>query len=233
MREFQRLKHLGLGDFLRRALDHDNRFTGPGDDKIQVALVHIFNGGVHDEFVVDESHSHRADGAVKGEFGDVRGRGGGVNGHHVGVMDVVRRQYRLADLRFVHEPLRKERPHGPVRQAARKDLAFRGARLPAEEVAGDAPSGVSLFPIVHRHGEEILARPHAGRDRDGREDHRFAAGDQDAAVGLLCNAAGFEDELGRADLHRSSVHLRELHSFGLTHSVRLNQVQERLPPRSN
>jgi hypothetical protein len=85
-----------------------------------------------------------------------------------------------------------------IDQAAFQHLGLAGPAFTLEEPTGDFARGERLFLVVHRQGEEILARfggLHANR---GAQHDGLAIGDHHRAVRLACNLAGFQDQLAPA-----------------------------------
>ncbi|KAF5037282.1 hypothetical protein DSECCO2_566200 [anaerobic digester metagenome] len=189
-----------LGHELPAALDHDHGVAGGGEGQVEGAFgLDHGHGGVEDELAVHVAHAAAGDGAFEGDLGDVqRGRGGG-QGQHVGLHLAVGRKHGGDDLHLVAEAFGEKRPAGAVDQAAHEHFALGGAADFAAEVgARDAPGGVGHFLVVHGEGEKAFL---LGQGlRAGRDQHHGAAGlDPDGPVGLVGQAAGFEDDGIAAD----------------------------------
>ncbi len=201
MGKLQRVDHGVFGNLAGLAFHHADGVGRAGHDDVERALVHVAHVRVGHEFVFDQRHADSADGLEQRNLGNVERRGCGVHRDYVGVVNVVGAEHRLAHLQFIEEALREQGAQGAVGHAAHENLAFRRARFPPEEAAGNAPGGVKLLPVVHGHGEKTLARPGFRGDGHRREDHGLAHGAHDCSVGLLGDSSGFEMQLVRADCH--------------------------------
>ena len=78
--------------------------------------------------------------------------------------------------------------------AARQHFLLGRLAFALEEAAGDASRRVGVFAVVDRQRQEVDAFARAGRAARGDEHDRVAEADDDGAVGLLGELAGFESE---------------------------------------
>ncbi len=78
-----------------------------------------------------------------------------------------------------------------IHEAAGEDLVVAQAAFALEEAARDLAGGVRLFDVLTGEREEVEAGALFARDR-GDEHDALAVGDEDGAVGLLGETAGFE-----------------------------------------
>ena len=97
-----------------------------------------------------------------------------------------------------------------------EDLLGGGPAFALDEAAGELAGGVGLLAVVDDEREEVAAVVGLAFD-GGDQDHGVAVADDDGAVGLLGEFAGFEDEVlapnGRSTRHactdRSSLACRQ------------------------
>ena len=65
------LNHDSLGDLLCAGLDHDDGVLGAGDHEVELGLVlHLSEGGVDHELVLDASDAHGPDGAEERDLAE-------------------------------------------------------------------------------------------------------------------------------------------------------------------
>ena len=55
---------------------------------------------------------------------------------------------------MLYEVITKQRPDGPVDEAANQGLKLARPRLAAEKAAGNLARGVGFFSVIHRQREE-------------------------------------------------------------------------------
>ena len=78
VRVHQRVDDVGLGGLVSPTLDHDDGVLGNGHHQIDVRLLALLEGRIHDELSVDAGDADAAHRSVPGDVGDVqRGAGAG------------------------------------------------------------------------------------------------------------------------------------------------------------
>ena len=211
MGDVERVEHLGLGDAIGAALDHQDRLVGAGDDQVHLELRERLLVGVDDEVAVELADAHGADVLGDRDRRDRERRGGAVHREDVVGVDVVDR-HRLGDeLRLEVPALREEGPDRPVDHARGQGRLLARPRLAAEERAGDLAGRVVLLLDVDGQREEVHIAEVA--HRRGAEDHRVAGLDDDGAARLAGELAGLERDLLAADLGRDTGHVKHAHVF--------------------
>ena len=190
--------------------------AAPGDDQLEGALLHLFEGGVRDPGALGAvGDAHGADRALERDARDRQRRGGAVDGEHVVGVLAVGAHDRDDDLGLVAEAVGEGRAQRPVDQAAGEDGGVGGTALPAEEAAGDAPGGVHPLLDVDREREEVDALTHALGGVGG--DQCFGAGDlgDHGSLALEGQLARLEREglVGAADGPRDDDGVSHVCSF--------------------
>ncbi len=189
-----RLGHLGLGQLLAEPLDHDHGLVGARHDQVEVAGLHLLGRGERDELALDPAEPDGPDRAEERDVGgqDERSRGA-EDRQDVRVIHAVGGDRPGLDLDFVAIVGREQGANRPVDQARGEDFLGRGAAFSLDESAGELAGGIDLFPVVHRQREEV--EPFAARRGDGgHQAHGIAQPDDDGAVSLLGEPAGFQAE---------------------------------------
>ena len=188
-----------FGDEARLAFHHGQGGLAGSEDDVEVALPALAVGGVEDELAVDAPDAAADDGSVEGQARHVQGGRGAGHGEDVGIVFLIGGEHRGQHLDVLHEPLGEERTDGAVDEAGNQGFVLRGAAdFATEEAAGDAPGGVHALRIFDGQGEEAPVDLKLD-GADGDEHHGAAALHPHGAVGLVGNAAGFEDEVLAAD----------------------------------
>ena len=150
---------------------------------------------VDDELAVDEPDPHGPDGAEERKRRQHERRRRAVDAKDVVRDDHVGRQHGADDLHLVAEALRPERPDRAVDHARGEGGALAGASLALEEAARDLARGVHALFDVDRQREEVGALTGLRASHCGGENHRLARANDDSAVRLLREFAGFEADL--------------------------------------
>ena len=156
--------------------------------------VHLLDGRVGDELVVDERDAHAADRAVPRDVGDGEGGAGAVDHRDVGIVDQVGRHELADDLDLIEEALGEERAAGTVAEAGDQDLALGGTAFALEVATGETAGRGVLVAVVAGEREEILAGAHGLRGAGGDEDVGLADVDVDGAARELGDGTGGERE---------------------------------------
>src|SRR5215468_9832318 len=99
------------------------------------------------------SNPNSADWTVERNIRERQSAGSGINGQNVRIVFSIGREHQGYDLRFIAEPLRKQRADGPVNLAAGENFAFAGTAFTLDEASGYASAGVRVFTVVDGQGE--------------------------------------------------------------------------------
>ena len=180
-------------------LDHHDRDIvtddAAGDDHVEGRTRGVGEVGEGDPLAVDEGDADAADRAGKGQTGDLRRRGGGVDGHDVVLVVRLQRQHGDDDLDLIAQALDEGRAQRPVDQAAGQDRLGRGASLAAEEAARDLAEGIHALLDIDGQREEVeLVFRRAARGRR-RQQHGLAVEvGADRATRLTGEATGLEPD---------------------------------------
>ena len=126
-----------------------------GDDHVEHGALELLDGRECDPGAVDQRDAHRADGSGERKARELGGRRRGVDCHHVVQIVGIQAHHRDDDLDLVAQAVDERRAQRPVGQPAGQDRVGGRAALPAEERAGDAPSGVHPLLDVDRQREEV------------------------------------------------------------------------------
>jgi hypothetical protein len=209
--DVERVEHLGLGDAVGAALDHQDRVLGAGDDQVHVEVLMPALGRVDDEVAVELADPHRAD-----EAGDRDGRdrercGGAVHRQDVVGVDVVHRHRDRDELRLVVPALGEQGPDRTVDHPRGQRCLLTGTRLAAEVGAGDLAHCVVALLDIDGQGKKVHVALVA--HRRGAEDHRVAAANDDGATGLAGELAGLERDFLAADLDGDTTHVKHAHIY--------------------
>ncbi len=200
VRELERLEDLLLGHLVRTRLDHRQRFLRADDDQVHLRVLALGEGRIDHELTFDQPDADSADRPEERQRREHQRRGRAVDAEDVVGRDHVRAEDGADDLHLVAEALRPERPDRPVDHPCGEDGALGRAPLTLEEAARDLPGGVHPLLDVDGEREEIgtFARLCAPLGRG--EHHRLASANDDGAVRLLREMAGFEADLLCPDL---------------------------------
>ena len=194
--EVERLEEQRLGHLVGAGLDHREAVLRADDDEVERGLLPVLrHRRVDDELAVDEPDPHCADRPEERERREHERRGGAVDAKDVVRHDHVRAEDGADDLHLVAEALRPQRPDRAVDHARREGGALAGASLALEEAAGDLARGVHPLFDVDRQREEVGAFAGLRASHCGGENHRLASANDDSAVRLLRELAGFEADL--------------------------------------
>ena len=190
---FHGADQVGVGELMGSAFHHQDAVQRAADDHFHLGGQALFVGGVHYELAFELAHADSGHGAVPRDVGDHQGRGGRVDGHHVGVIDAVVGHHHVDHLRLGVEVIREQRAHGAVRKAGGEHFFFAGFALALEEAAGDLAGRVGALFVVaaerHELGRGVLGL--VGLHRGG-EHHGVPDADDHGAAGLLGDGPGLE-----------------------------------------
>ena len=108
VRGHDRFEHLRFGKFASEAFDHENRFHISGNDEIEFAVFELVDRRERNEFAVDVSETHGAEGAFEGERAQLKTGGATVHRDDVGINFLIAREDVGEDLDVVVEAVGEE-----------------------------------------------------------------------------------------------------------------------------
>ena len=191
-----RFENFGFRNFACAAFDHHDGVLGAGDQDFEVgfALVDLRPGRVDDVLAVDAAHAASCRRAVERNVGDVESCRSADCGGDVDVGFLIDREDRRDDLRVVEIAFREERADRAVDHTSRKSRFLSRATFALVEAAGDFAGGVEFFGELDGEREEIRACARFLSGARGHEDAGVAVADENGAVGLFGEFAGFDGE---------------------------------------
>ena len=200
----------GLDEFLVRdfegvAFDHDDLVFRADVDEIDIAVEALGVSWVGDELAVDATDADGAEGFGHREVREEDGGGSAVHGEDVGVVFSVSGEEERDDLGVVEVAFGEERAQRAVRHPAGEDFFFGGAAFAFEVAAWEAACGGGFFFVFDAEREEVLTVLEVGGGDSGDDDHGVAEADGDSAVREAGEFAGFDGDLGGADLAHSGM----------------------------
>ena len=178
-----------LRNFVGPRLYHDHALFGPGDDQVQVRLLHLFVGRIQNQAPSDPADPNAPDRPQEGNGRDGQRRRGPHHGEHVRIVLPVSGENRRDDLDILAEALRKERTDGSVNEAGSYFLLIPRLSLTLEEAPGDHPGSIRSLLIIHREGEKVDPLPRVFRRHCRHQDHRIPVLNPDRPVRLPCYPA--------------------------------------------
>ena len=183
-----------LGNLVGRTFDHQHVLLVADIDEVERGGIHLLDGRIGDELVVDQGDAHAADRSVPWNVGDGEGGAGAVDHRNVGIVDQIGRKELADDLHLIEETLGEERTAGTVAEAGDQNLALGRTAFAFEIAAGETAGGGIFVAVVDRERKEILAGTHGLRGAGGDDDIGFANVDVDGAAGELGDGARGERE---------------------------------------
>ena len=108
--EFHGGDEVGVGYLFAPAFAHQYALERAGDNEFHLGALALLLSRVEDEFAVHFAYPGGGHGAVEGDVGDHHGRGGRVNGQHVGIVLTVAGHHQRYHLRLGVEIFREQRP---------------------------------------------------------------------------------------------------------------------------
>ena len=196
VRDLERLEEQRLGHLVGAGLDHRQAVLRADDDEVERGLLPVLlQRRVDDELAVDEPDPHGADRAEERQRREHERRRRAVDAKDVVRDDHVRAEDGADHLHLVAEALRPERPDRAVDHARGEGGALAGASLALEEAARDLARGVHALFDVDRQREEVGVLSGLRASHCGGENHCLARANDDSAVRLLRELAGFEADL--------------------------------------
>ena len=194
VRGVERGDDLLLGYFLGAGLDHHQAVLAADHDEVELALFALLEGRVDDVLTVDQAHADRGDRLLERHIGQRQRHRGAGDRQHVGVVLLVGGQHQRDDLRLVAPAGREQRPRRAVDHPAGQHFFLSHLAFALEEAAGDTAGRVGVFTVVDGQRKEVDAFARVRRVARGDEDHRIAEANDDRAVRLFGELAGFETE---------------------------------------
>ena len=198
--EIQGSIKLLLGEFVRRAFDHDDVFAVTDVNEVEVAVRALVVGRVGDERPVDAADAHGADRAGERNVGNGQGGRCAVDREDVGIILAVRAEQERDDLGVVEIALREQGTERAIGHPANEDFFLGRSAFALEIPAGELSDGCGFFFVFDGEREKILPLFDSGRGNGCHEDDGVAGADGDGAVGEFGELAGFDGELGLPDL---------------------------------
>ncbi len=196
VRELERLEKQILRHLVGAGLDHGQAVLRADDDEVEGGLLPVLlQRRVDDELAVDQPDAHRADRPEERQRRQHERSRRTVDAENVVRGDEVGREHGADDLHLVAETLRPKRPDRAVDHPRSQGGALTRASLALEEAAGDLARGVHPLLDVDRQREEVGALAGLRASHRGGENHRLARANDDCAVRLLRELAGFEADL--------------------------------------
>jgi len=194
-----RIGHDRLGQNLCAGLDHHDRVAGTRHDEVERALGQLAGRWVGDELAVDPPDAHRSDGTLERDVADAQRRRGAIEGQHVRVVLLVRREDRQNHLDVIAITLGEERSDRSVGEAHGQDGGLRRARLALDEAARDLSGGIHALFVIDGEREKIGPLAGLFGGHCGGQYHGVAIADEHRSVGLFGELARFEREAACAD----------------------------------
>ncbi len=196
VRELESLEQHVLRNLVGAGFDHRQAVLRTDDDEVECGLFPVLlQRRVDDQFAVDLPDAHGPDGAEERQRRQHQCRRRSVDAEDVVRGDEVGREHGADDLHLVAEALRPERPDRAVDHPRGEGGALAGASLALEEAAGDLARGVHALLDIDRQRKEVGALAGLRPSDCGGENHRLATADDDCAIRLLREVAGFEADL--------------------------------------
>ncbi len=196
VRNLERLEEKRLGHLVGAGLDHRQAVLRADDDEVERGLLPVLRQRrVDDELAVDEPDPHGPDRAEERKRRQHERSRRTVDAKDVVRDDHVRAEDGADHLHLVAEALRPKRPDRAVDHARGEGGALAGASLALEETAGDLARGVHALFDVDRQREEVGVLSGLRTSHCGGENHCLAGANDDSAVRLLRELAGFEADL--------------------------------------
>ena len=190
--EHHRAQHDFFGQLLGFQFHHHHSVLRAGDDQIELAFLHLVDGGIENVLVVDETDARAADRPHERSAGKCQRGGRSDHGDDVGIVLLVVREHGDGYLRIAAPAVGKQRPDRAVDQAGGQRIFFSGPAFALEIAAGNSSGCVIFFGIVDRQRKEIDSFLWLLGRNDRGEDGSFAVGRKHGPVGLPRHSAGFE-----------------------------------------
>ena len=193
MRETEGAEHGFLVHLFGGAFDHVDRVGSASHAQVEQAIRHLRDGGVHDQFAVDQADAHAADGTAPRDVRDHDSGAGGNNAEHVDLVFLVMAERGEDNLHLVTHVVREQGAQRAVDDAGIQNRLFGRTPFTAEEAAGNTPRRVELLFKIDAQGEKVdafasvLAHGRCGKHHCLPQLHR------DRAARLFRQLAGFDD----------------------------------------
>jgi hypothetical protein len=213
VRGIQRLDHLLLGHLLRARLDHDQTVLAAGDNEIELARLALLEGRIDDVLPVDHPDADAGNRLLERDLRQGERRRCAGNREHIGIVLGIGRQDERDDLRLEPPPRREQGPDRPIDHAAGQHFFFRRLPLALEKAAGDPARRIRVLAVIDRQRKEVDSLARVRRAARGHEHDRITVPDDDGAVRLLGELAGFEAECLLADVEFAGSHRKRFNWF--------------------
>ncbi len=186
-------EHVLLGDLVGARLEHRDEVGGAAELEVEVGVVALLVGRVHDELarLGVAANAHAGQRALEGHPSHSEGSRCRHDAHRVDRVDLVGDERGGDDLDLVAEAGREGRAQRAVDHAGGEGRLLGRTRLALEVAAGDAAHGVHLLDEVDRQGEEVVVLALLGH-HGGEKHGGLAALHEDGTGRLLGELAGLE-----------------------------------------
>ena len=134
--ELDRVQHFRFGDLLRAGFHHHDAVFGAGHHDVELRFAGLrrrWDWPIR--LAVHHADAHAAQDVVERNVGNRQRRAGADDGERAGIALRIGREHHGDDLRLVHEAFGKQRPDGPVDQAAGENFFLRGTALALDKAA--------------------------------------------------------------------------------------------------
>ncbi len=204
MRQFQRLDHQPLVNLLSATLHHIDRLFGACNAQVQQRVLHLADGGVHNELIVDVADTHTRHRAMPRNIGDRQRGAGRRNTQNIQEVLLVMAERVQHNLHLVPHHLGEQRANRAIRHTRNENRPLARTPLTPEETSRDAPSGVHLLFIVHTEREKREITRLLAHRRNAEQD-RILVLDGDRTTGLLREQPHLNNNIVTTELRGETV----------------------------
>ena len=186
-------EHVVLGDLLGAGLHHGDEVAGTGKLEVEVGVLALLIGGVHDELarLLIAADAHAGERALEGHATKGERKRSAHGADDIDGVHLVGHERGGNDLHLVAEAVREARADGTVDHARGEGGLLGGTALALEVAARDTAGSVELLIEVDGEREEIVVLALLG-DHNGHERGRVTLLDEGGAGSLLGKLTGFE-----------------------------------------
>ena len=192
MSETESGDEVGLRHFLGSAFDHDDFGLVADVHEVEVAVVTLAVGRVHNELTIHPADAHGTDRACEGDVRHAKSGGSAVDGEDVRVVLAVSTEQEGDDLGFVKVSFWEQRTQWAVRHTAGEDFLLSWAAFALEVTARELASCRGFFFVFHGEGEEVESFLDLGGGDGGDDDDGVTQADCHGAIGEVSEFAGFD-----------------------------------------